>query len=486
MLRDAHQSLLATRMHLDDMLPILPLVDQVGFWSVEMWGGATFDACIRYLGENPWDRLRAIRRKMPNTRLQMLLRGQNVVGYRHYADDLVEAFVERAAGEGIDVFRIFDALNDLNNLRTAINAVKKSGKIASGTISYTVSPVHTVERFVEQGKALREAGCDTLCIKDMAGLLSPQAAYDLVSGLVEEVGLPVSLHCHSTSGMAEASYFQAVRAGVAVIDGAISSLSGGTSQPPTETLVSMLRGTPYDSGLDLELLTEIANHFREVRKHYGRFESAFTGVDTRVLNNQIPGGMISNLANQLREQDALDRMDEVLEEVPRVRAELGYPPLVTPSSQIVGTQATINVLTGERYGRITRETKLYCLGMYGRPPAEMDEKVVAMAIGDEKPIEGRAADLLEPELPATRERLGETARTEEDLISCSLFPQLSEVYLRTRDRGKENPAKLRAALAAVAFDIHDRGEHSLAPKKNEGKAAINPWKLAGRWDYMRR
>ena len=482
-LRDAHQSLLATRMRLEDMEPVLPLIDQVGFWSVEMWGGATFDSCIRYLGENPWERLRVMRRKMPNTRLQMLLRGQNIVGYRHYADDVVDAFVERAAGEGIDVFRVFDALNDVDNLRRSIDAVKRTGKIAEGAMSYTVSPVHTIESYVELGVTLREMGCDLLCIKDMAGLISPMDAYDLVKGLVDEVGLPVHVHSHATSGMAEAAYFEAARAGASVIDGAISAMAGGTSQPPTETLVAMFRDTPYDTGLDLTLLEEIAEHFRRARKRYGRFESSFTGVDTRVLTYQIPGGMISNLANQLKEQDALDKMGDVLEEVPRVRADLGYPPLVTPSSQIVGTQATFNVLTGQRYGTVTRETKLYCLGKYGRPPAPMDPDVVELAIGDETPVEGRAADLLEPELPAAAERLGDRSEGIEDVVTAAIFPQLTDIYLKIRDAGGDDPDRLLAALAAVAFDVQERNQRLI----DDGPAGggVNPWKLAGRWEITR-
>jgi pyruvate carboxylase subunit B len=482
-LRDAHQSLLATRMRLEDMVPVLEKMDQVGYWSVEMWGGATFDSCIRYLGENPWERLRVIRDAMPNTRLQMLLRGQNVVGYRHYADDVVDAFVQHAADEGIDVFRVFDALNDTANLRRSIEAVKKAGKLAEGAMSYTTSPVHTIDSFVALGKTLREMGCDVLCIKDMAGLLSPRDAYDLVSGLVHEVGLPVHLHCHSTSGMAEATYFEAARAGVSVIDGAISALAGGTSQPPTETLVAMLRGTPYETPIDLTLLDEIADHFRQARKRYGRFESDFTGVDTRVLTYQIPGGMISNLANQLREQDALDRMDEVLDEVPSVREELGFPPLVTPSSQIVGTQATLNVLTGQRYGTVTRETKLYCLGKYGQPPAPMDPEVVALAVGDEEPIVGRAADELEPELPAAEDLLGDRSNGIEDVITAAIFPQLLGTYLKIRDLGGEDPDELLAALAAVAFDVHDRNQ---TMEEDQGpRRRMNPWKLAGRWEITR-
>ncbi len=483
-LRDAHQSLLATRMRIEDMAPVLHALDQVGYWSVEMWGGATFDSCIRYLGENPWERLRIIRREMPNTRLQMLLRGQNLVGYRHYADDVVDAFVERAAGEGIDVFRVFDALNDTANLRSSIEAVKRHGKIAEGAMSYTTSPVHTIESFVAVGKTLREMGCDLVCVKDMAGLLSPRDAYELVGSLVHDVGLPVHLHCHATSGMAEATYYEAARAGVAVIDGALSALAGGTSQPPTETLVAMLQGTPYDTGLELGRLGEIADHFRDARKRYGRFESAFTGVDSRVLTYQIPGGMISNLANQLREQDALDRMDEVLEEVPRVRKDLGYPPLVTPSSQIVGTQATFNVLTGQRYGTVTRETKLYCLGKYGQPPAPMDPAVVKLAVGDETPITGRHADLLEPELPAAEALVGDRKQSDEDVITAAIFPQLLEQYLRIRDQGGEDPDQFRAALAAVAFDIHERNQR-VADDGTGPRGGINPWKMAGRWEITR-
>jgi len=396
---------------------------------------------------------------------------------------VVDAFVQRSADEGIDVFRVFDALNDTSNLRRSIEAVKRAGKVAEGAMSYTTSPVHTIDSFVSLGQTLREMGCDILCVKDMAGLLSPRDAYDLVSGLVHDVGLPVHLHCHSTSGMAEATYFEAVRAGASVIDGAISALAGGTSQPPTETLVAMLKGTPYETPIDLTLLDEIADHFREARKRYGRFESDFTGVDTRVLTYQIPGGMISNLANQLREQDALDRMDEVLDEVPRVREELGFPPLVTPSSQIVGTQATINVLTGQRYGTVTRETKLYCLGKYGQPPAPMDPAVVELAVGAESPIQGRAADELEPELPAAEALLGDRSEGIEDVITAAIFPQLIGAYLKIREQGGEDPDALLAALAAVAFDVHDRNQ-TVEEDGGTGKG-MNPWKLAGRWEITR-
>src|SRR5438132_5376959 len=401
-LRDGHQSLLATRMRTEDMLPIAQKLDAVGYWSLEMWGGATFDTCLRFLKEDPWERLRALRAAMPNTRLQMLLRGQNIVGYRHYADDVLERFIERAAINGIDVFRIFDALNDLRNMEPAMRQVKACGKHVEASICYTVSPVHSLDRFVELAKQLEDLGTDTLCIKDMAGLLSPLDAYTLVKKLKAAVRTPIHLHSHYTSGMASMSSLMAVLAGLDMLDTAISPLAGGTSHPPTETLVAALRGTPYDTGLDLSQFVPIADHFRMVRRKYHQFESDFTGVDAEILMSQIPGGMLSNLAAQLAEQNALDKMKQVLEEVPRVRKEMGYPPLVTPSSQIVGTQATLNILTGERYKVITTETKNYFLGLYGRPPGPLDHEIMARAIGEEEPIKGRPADRLEPDLEGVR------------------------------------------------------------------------------------
>jgi pyruvate carboxylase subunit B len=374
-LRDAHQSLIATRMRTEDMLPICEKLDQVGFWSLEVWGGATFDACVRFLKEDPWERLRQLRAALPNTRLQMLLRGQNLLGYRHYADDVVEAFVQKAADNGIDVFRVFDALNDLRNIETAMKAVKKAGKHAQGTICYTTSPVHTLALFVEQAKAMQAMGADSIAIKDMAGLLTPYATYDLVKAIKAAVDLPLVVHSHSTSGLAPLCQLKAIEAGADRIDTAISSFGGGTSHPATESQVAALKDTEYDTGLDLALLSEIADYFRDVRKKYHQFESEFTREDVSVQINQVPGGMMSNLANQLKEQNALDKIREVFAEIPRVRADLGYPPLVTPTSQIVGTQAVYNVLAGQRYKTITNEVKRYLLGGYGQPPAAVNPDV---------------------------------------------------------------------------------------------------------------
>ena len=367
-LRDAHQSLLATRMRIDDMLPIAGKLDQVGFWSLESWGGATFDACIRYLGEDPWERIRQLKAAMPNTPQQMLLRGQNLLGYRHYADDVVEKFVERAATNGVDVFRIFDAMNDMRNLETAIKATLAVGKHAQGTISYTVSPVHTLELWVDLGRRIEDMGAHSICIKDMAGLLRPYTAFELVSRLKQAVSIPIHMQCHATTGMSTATYLKAVEAGIDNVDTAISSMSMTYGHSPTESLVAILEGTERDTGLDLTLLEEIASYFREVRKKYARFEGSLRGVDSRILIAQVPGGMLTNLENQLREQNAANRLDEVLEEIPRVREDLGMIPLVTPTSQIVGTQAVINVLTGERYKNITKETAGVLKGEYGDTP----------------------------------------------------------------------------------------------------------------------
>ena len=397
-LRDAHQSLLATRMRTDDMLPICDKLDKVGYWSLEVWGGATFDACVRFLKEDPWERLRQLRAALPNTRLQMLLRGQNLLGYRHYSDDVVKAFVAKAAVNGIDVFRIFDAMNDVRNLRVAIEAVKAAGKHAQGTIAYTTSPVHTVEAFVAQAKQLEAMGCDSIAIKDMAGLLTPYATGELVKALKAEQNLPIFIHSHDTAGLAAMCQLKAIENGADHIDTAISSFAWGTSHPGTESMVAALKGSEFDTGLDLELLQEIGLYFYAVRKKYHQFESEFTAVDTRVQVNQVPGGMISNLANQLKEQGALNRMSEVLAEIPRVREDLGFPPLVTPTSQIVGTQAFFNVLAGERYKTITNEVKLYLQGGYGKAPGTVNEKLRRQAIGSEDVIDVRPADLLKPEM----------------------------------------------------------------------------------------
>jgi pyruvate carboxylase subunit B len=456
-LRDGHQSLLATRMRTEDMLPIAQKLDAVGYWSLEVWGGATFDTCLRFLKEDPWERLRALRAAMPNTKLQMLLRGQNLVGYRHYADDVLERFIERSAANGIDVFRIFDALNDVRNLDRAVREVKACGKHAEATISYTVSPVHSLDRFVDLAKRMEDLGTDTLCIKDMAGLLAPLDAYHLLRRLKAAVKVPIHLHSHYTSGMASMSSLMAILGGLDMLDTAMSPLAGGTSHPATETVVASLRDTPYDTGLDLAAFLPITEHFRTVRRKYRQFESDFTGVDAEILTSQIPGGMLSNLAAQLTEQNALDRMKEVLEVVPRVRKEMGYPPLVTPTSQIVGTQATLNVLTGERYKVVTTETKNYFLGLYGRAPGPLDSEIMALAIGNEEPIKTRPADRLEPELAANKKELPASASSVEDQLSFALFPAIAREFFDAREKGDLTPPLLESVSAkgpAVAHELH--------------------------------
>ena len=464
-LRDAHQSLLATRMRLADMLPVCPKLDAVGYWSLECWGGATFDACVRFLKEDPWERLRELRKALPNTRLQMLLRGQNLLGYRHYSDDVVRAFVHRAAENGMDVFRIFDALNDVRNLRTAVEAAKETGKHAQGAICYTVSPVHDIAGFVAMGRELAAMGCDSIAIKDMAGLLTPYATADLVKALKDAVDLPLHLHSHATSGLAEMCHLKAIENGCEHIDTAISSLAGGTSHAPTESMVAALRGTPYDTGLDLEKIQEIGVYFYQVRKKYHQYESDYTGVDTRVQVNQVPGGMISNLANQLREQNALDRMSDVLEEIPQVRKDLGYPPLVTPTSQIVGTQAVLNVLTGKRYQTITNEVKRYLQGGYGRAPARVNPTLQQQAIGSEEVLEGRPADLLKPEMARLTTDAGALAQSEEDVLTIAMFPEVGRQFLEHRIAGTLEPEPLEpppsseaAKTAPTEFNIVVHGE----------------------------
>lgn len=456
-LRDGHQSLLATRMRTEDLLPAAEQLDRVGFWSLEVWGGATFDTCLRFLKEDPWERLKAFKSAMPNTRLQMLLRGQNIVGYRHYADDVLDTFIERSAEHGIDVFRIFDALNDIRNMKRAIHVVKRSGKHVEATICYTISPVHSLNHFVEQAKELEDLGTDTLCIKDMAGLLPPFEAYELVKRLKAAVRVPIHLHTHYTSGMATMSALMAIIGGLDILDTAMSPLAGGTSHPPTESLIAALRETPYDTGLDLTRLAPIADQLRKARKKYRQFESDFTGVDTDILVSQVPGGMLSNLAAQLAEQNALDKMKEVLEEIPRVRKDMGYPPLVTPSSQIVGTQATLNVRTGERYKVITNETKNYFRGLYGKPPGTVDSDIRKKALSGEAPITGRPADSLEPELDEARQELAKKNVTDEDLLSYALFPSIALQFLDERERGELKPEKLEPqpeSGPAVAHELH--------------------------------
>lgn len=454
-LRDAHQSLIATRLRTEDMLPICGQLDRVGFWSLEVWGGATFDACLRFLKEDPWERLRQLRRALPHTRLQMLLRGQNLLGYRHYPDDVVREFVRLAAREGIDVFRIFDALNDLRNLETALAAVKAEGKHAQAAICYTVSPVHTVDLYVEQAEALVAMGADSLAIKDMAGLLTPAATTELFAALTARVTVPLHLHTHATCGLAEMCLLKAIEHGCSHIDTAISAFAGGTSHAPTESMVAALRGSHHDSGLDLELLQEIAAYFAQVRKKYRQYESEFTGVDTRVQVNQVPGGMMSNLAKQLEEQGALHRIQEVFAEIPRVRRDLGYPPLVTPTSQIVGTQAVLNVVTGERYQSITNEVKRYLQGGYGHPPAPVDPEIRQRAIGQEQILEGRPADMLQPELTTLARAIGDLAVSDTDVMIYAMFPDVGKAFLSERRDGRLHPEPLTAPPqpAATADEV---------------------------------
>jgi len=435
-LRDAHQSLLATRMKTEDMLPIAEKMDRVGFHSVEVWGGATFDTCMRYLNEDPWERLDQLKKVFVRTPLQMLLRGQNLLGYKHYPDDVVEAFVKKAVEHGIDIIRIFDALNDLRNLRKAMEVAKEHGAHVQGTLCYTISPVHNTEYYVEKARELKAMGADSICIKDMAGLLSPVVAVELVKALKVAVSLPVQLHSHYTSGMAAMTYYKAAEAGVDVIDTCISSLALGTSQPATESMVAAMAGADFAPELDLSLLAEIAAYFAEVRKKYKAFDVSANIVDTNVLQYQIPGGMISNFMSQLAQQNALDKLPEVLQEVPRVRKDLGYPPLVTPTSQIVGTQAVLNVLAGERYKMVSSEVKNYVKGFYGQPPAPIDREIKKLIIGDEEPITVRPADLLEPQLPQAKAEIAPYMEKEEDVLSYALFPMVAKKFLEERMAGK--------------------------------------------------
>lgn len=452
-LRDAHQSLIATRMRTRDMLPIAEKLDKVGFFSLEVWGGATFDACIRFLNEDPWERLQALRAKIKNTRLQMLLRGQNLVAYRHYPDDVLREFIRLSVKNGIDVFRVFDALNDVRNMELAIKVAKDYKAHVQGSIAYTTSPVHTIENFAQMAVTLENLGCDSICVKDMAGLISPAAASELVAAIKKRITIPLNLHSHCSSGMAPASYYAAALAGADMFDTAFSAFGWGTSQPPTEGIVAAFKGTPYDTGLDLELLYEIGEYFATVSQKYRMlFTAEATRPSVDVLLHQIPGGMLSNLVSQLREQNALDKMSEVLEEVPRVRKEFGYPPLVTPTSQVVGTQAVLNVLSGKRYKQVTHEVKNYFLGQYGRPPAPVDEDLQKAIIGDEAPITVRPADLIKPELEKLQEdgrKLG-ILHKEEDLLTYALYPQVAVKFLRGEIKEEAlptpNPAKAGAAL----------------------------------------
>ncbi len=449
-LRDAHQSLLATRLRIEDMLPICAKLDQVGYWSIESWGGATFDACIRYLGEDPWERLRQLKAAMPNTPQQMLFRGQNILGYRHYADDVVDKFVERCAVNGIDVFRIFDAMNDMRNIKRAVQAVLNTDAHAQGTISYTTSPVHTMDMWVDLGKQIEDMGAHSICIKDMAGLIKPYDAYELVSRLKQSTDLPISMHCHATTGLSVASYIKAAEAGIDNVDTAISSMSMTYGHSPTETIVACLQEKDRDTGLDLNLLEEIAAYFREIRKKYAQFEGSLKGIDSRILTCQVPGGMLTNMENQLKEQGASDRFDEVLTEIPRVRKDLGYIPLVTPTSQIVGTQAVINVLAGERYKTITKESAGVLKGEYGATPAPVDSELQQEVLQGELPISCRPADLLEPEMDRLIAEVRDKAKTEgvkladsieEDALINGLFAQVGWKFLVNRG----NPAAFEPA-----------------------------------------
>lgn len=452
-LRDGHQSLIATRLRTEDMLPICSKLDAIGFWSLEAWGGATFDTCVRYLKEDPWERLKKLRAALPNSRIQMLLRGQNLLGYRHYSDDVVRSFVKQSADSGVDVFRIFDAMNDVRNLRVSIEAVKRHGKHAEGTIAYTTSPVHDVDYFVAMAKQLEAMGSDTIAIKDMAGLLTPQSTTDIVKAIRASVKLPIHLHSHATSGLASMNLLKAVENGATIIDTCNTSFSEGASHPSTESLVAALQGTEFDTGLSLAALQEVTAYFRDVRKKYWQFESEFTGVDTRVLVNQVPGGMISNLSNQLKEQGALSRMDEVLAEIPRVREDIGFPPLVTPTSQIVGTQAVLNVMTGARYKSVTNEVKNYFLGQYGKAPAPVDIDVRNIAVGyDAELIECRPADLLEDELDKLRQESESWAMTEEDVLTYAMFPDLAKTFLQERNAGSLKPEQLLSKDAVSTND----------------------------------
>ena len=442
-LRDANQSLIATRLPYDKFEPMLETIDKAGYYAAECWGGATFDVCLRYLHEDPWERLRKIRAKMPNTKLQMLLRGQNVLGYSHYPDDFVKLFVTKAVENGMDVIRIFDALNDVKNMKVAMEATNKAGAIASGTISYTTSPVHTQKKYVEMVKELKEMGAKTICIKDMAGIMGPKEAYDLVSAIKDAVDLPIDLHTHSTTGLAFMTYLKAVEAGVDIIDTAISPFSGGTSQPATETMAYALRQLGYEVDLDDACTKKIADYFKGVRDEYikdGTLMPKSLTTDTQCLTYQVPGGMLSNLLSQLKQMNALDRFDEALLETPKVRADLGYPPLVTPTSQMVGVQAVRNVLDGERYKTVSKEIKAYCRGEYGTTPAPINPEIQKKILGDEKPMTGRYADTLEPIVDKTRKQLEGVARSDEDVLSYIAFPNLAEKFFQERKVKEENTA----------------------------------------------
>ena len=486
-LRDGHQSLIATRMRTKHMLPAAERLDAIGYRSLEVWGGATFDVCLRFLREDPWERLRELKRRMPRTPLQMLLRGQNLVGYRHYPDDVVEKFVGEAARQGIDIFRVFDALNDPRNMEVAIRAVKKAGARAQGTICYTQSPVHTREAFVQLGRTLAAMGADELCVKDMGGFMPPQDAGPLVRALVKEVGLPVVVHTHSASGMATMSCLAAAEAGAAAVDSALSPFAGGTSQPPTETLVGAMKGTPLDAKLDLAALAELSEYFHGVLEHYRpllNLQSLQT--DPGILLHQVPGGMLSNLLSQLKEQDAMDRLGQVLEEIPRVRSDLGYPPLVTPTSQIVGIQAVINVLAGQRYLQITREVRDYVKGLYGTPPAPIDPALAKKVLGNDAPITGRPADLLPPEFEkALHEvRAFVPAADDAEVLSYALFPLVYKSFRESRDRGLTADVLEAVGLGVVGALRSPPPPPVAPPSAVHGAGGVTAWTHEGRTTLM--
>lgn len=448
--RDAHQSLAATRMRMRHMAPIIQKMDEVGFYSMEVWGGATFDSCIRYLNEDPWERLREFKKNMKNTPTQMLLRGQNLVGYKHYSDDIVEKFVIKSAQNGIDIFRVFDALNDIRNMELSIKIAKKVDAHVQGTISYTTSPVHTTEKFVEMASELAALDCDSLCIKDMAGLISPHGVTELIKALKKEVSIPIDLHSHCTSGMAPISYYAAAQAGVDIIDTAMSPFSWGTSQPPTESMIAALQGTPYDTGINLKSFEEITPFFKDIRKEYDSIiDDISESIDTNVLIYQVPGGMLSNLVSQLKEQNAVDKFQEVLMEVPRVRRDLGYPPLVTPTSQIVGTQAVMNVLVGQRYKAVPKEVKDYIKGLYGKSPGKVDDEVKAKIIGDEEIVTVRPADMIPPQwatMVEEAEKLG-IAKSEEDILTYAIYPAIAPKFLKGESKEEELKPKAQPGQA---------------------------------------
>ncbi|MBI2916678.1 MAG: pyruvate carboxylase subunit B [Chloroflexi bacterium] len=478
-LRDAHQSLLATRMSTEDMLPIAEKMDRVGFHSMEVWGGATFDTAMRFLQEDPWERLRQLKAHIKKTPLQMLLRGQNIVGYQHYPDDVVEHFVDRAKANGIDIFRIFDALNDVRNMEKAMASVKAVGGHVQGTICYTISPVHDIPTFARLARTLAGLGADSICIKDMAGLLAPYTAYVLVKAIKDEVRLPLQLHCHYTSGMASMAYIKGIEAGADIVDTALSTMSLGLSQPPVESLVSALQCTPYETPLDMALLAELADYFAQVRRKLKEHEAGMMGVDGKVLLHQIPGGMVSNLMSQLREQKAEDKLPQVLEETARVRAELGYPPLVTPTSQIVGTQAVLNVVLGERYQVVPKQVKDYVRGMYGKPPAPVQKDIQDRICEPEEVITCRPADLLPPVWEKVKAEAGGLARTDDDLVSYALFPQVASEFLHWRDGAHHQDEEVVAAIAVALAQPRQR------PKVVPQQKPPSPWKLSGRQEIMR-